>query len=192
MSSLRTRPPMPVPGIALRSRSCSRARRRASGEMRCRSSSPSRAGAGAVIGAADAVAACAAAARGPLAAPALSALCLSMTATLAWDGVSTCAVSGPGAVSSCADAETSAFSSITAISTPTGTVWSACTRIFARRPATGEGSSALILSVMISASDSLFLHPVALLLQPASDRPFRDRFAQTWHFYRCWHRCLPF
>src|SRR5213078_1834681 len=52
------------------------------------------------------------------------------------------------------EVETSAFSSISAISTPTGTVSSTLTRIFVRRPARGDGSSAFILSVIISARDS--------------------------------------
>src|SRR5712692_8328738 len=61
-----------------------------------------------------------------------------------------------GAASGGGEAETSAFSSMSAISAPTGTVSSALTRIFVNRPATGEGSSAFILSVITSASDSSF------------------------------------
>src|SRR5204863_5286522 len=53
-------------------------------------------------------------------------------------------------------ADTSALSSISAMSVPTSTVSSACTRIFTRRPARGEGSSAVILSVMTSARASSF------------------------------------
>ena len=81
-------------------------------------------------------------------------LLFSMTITLARSGFSIGAASGPGAGSVGGEVETSAFSSISAISTPTGTVSSTLTRIFVRRPATGDGSSAFILSVMISARDS--------------------------------------
>src|SRR6516162_5137745 len=76
--------------------------------------------------------------------------------TIFWtcSGFSTGAASAPGAGSAGGEAETSAFSSIRAISTPTGTVSSTLTRILDRRPATGDGSSAFILSVIISARDS--------------------------------------
>ena len=137
MSSLRTRPPIPVPAIAFRSISCSRASRRASGEIRWRSSTPVR------VACVDALE--------PL--PSL-ALLFSMTATFARSGFSIGAASGPGRGSAGGEVETSAFSSISAISAPTGTVSSTLTRIFVRRPAIGEGSSAFILSVIISARDS--------------------------------------
>src|SRR5258708_2051122 len=112
---------------------CSRANRLASGEIRWRSSSP--------------VCETCVAALEPLLSPALQS---SMTATFARAGLSM------GAASAGGEDETSAFSSISAISAPTGTVSSALTRIFVNRPATGEGSSAFILSVITSASDSSF------------------------------------
>src|SRR5207237_7943731 len=103
-------------------------------------------------------------------------------------GVATCwvlsmgAASGPGAGSAGGAADTSAFSSMSAISAPTATVWSGLTRIFATRPATGDGNSALILSVMISASDSSFStqSPSLLSQDPtvpsATDSPKRGIF----------------
>ena len=168
MSSLRTRPPAPVPAIWFRLISCSRARRLARGEMRCRSSSSRRC---------EAVVACAS----PAPSLALVSLC-SMTGVAACSGFFTGAASGPGAAWAGGDAETSAFSSIIAMSAPTGTVSSTLTSIFVRRPAMGDGSSALILSVMISARDSSFStqSPSFLSQDPmvpsATDSPNRGIF----------------
>ena len=131
---MRTRPPAPLPGMALRSRSCSRARRRARGEIRWRSSSRLR---GSVVAAA------------PL--PRLEAALLCPAATGMRLSASVTS-SGSPEVGDAVSASTAA--SIKAMSVPTATVSSAWTRILTRRPSTGEGNSAFILSVMISASDS--------------------------------------
>src|SRR5918993_1340842 len=145
MSFLVTRPPVPVPGISAISTPCSSARRRTTGEERVRR----RVSASSIS---------------PRPLPSLSsgtvARCLSVSCAAGWASVPEAGNSSVGAsaaVFSCdgASAAWESLSSATsAISVPTSTVEPSETRNFSILPATGEGNSALTLSVSTSARGS--------------------------------------
>src|SRR5215204_6018706 len=145
MSFLVTRPPVPVPGISAISTPCSSAIRRTTGEERVRRS-------------------VSASSISPRPLPSLSARatasCLSVSCVAGWASVPEAGNSSVGdsaATFSCggASAAGDSLSSVTsAISVPTSTVEPSETRNFSILPATGEGSSALTLSVSTSARGS--------------------------------------
>src|ERR671913_997046 len=145
MSFLVTRPPVPVPGISAISTPCSSARRRTTGEERVRRrvSAPS---------------------IWPRPLPSLSAetvaRCPSVRFAAGWASVPEAGNSSVGesaATFSCGGASAaweSLSSATSAISVPTSTVEPSETRNFSIVPATGEGNSALTLSVSTSARGS--------------------------------------
>src|SRR5918997_5915891 len=145
MSFLVTRPPVPVPGISAISTPCSSAIRRTTGEERVRRS-------------------VSASSISPRPLPSLSARatarCLSVSCAAGWASVPEAGNSSVGASAatfSCggASAAGESISSVTsAISVPTSTVEPSETRNFSILPATGEGNSALTLSVSTSARGS--------------------------------------
>src|SRR5918995_5507329 len=145
MSFLVTRPPVPVPGISAISTPCSSARRRTTGEERVR-----RRVSASLIS--------------PPPLPSLPAGTvarrLSVPCAAGWASVPEAGNSSVGASAatfSCggASAAGESLSSVTsAISVPTSTVEPSETRNFSILPATGEGSSALTLSVSTSARGS--------------------------------------
>src|SRR5918993_239873 len=145
MSFLVTRPPVPVPGISAISTPCSSARRRTTGEERVRR----RVSASSIS---------------PRPLPSLSsgtvARCLSVSCAAGWASVPEAGNSSVGASAatfSCGGASAageSPSSATSAISVPTSTVEPSETRNFWIVPATGEGNSALTLSVSTSARGS--------------------------------------
>src|SRR5918911_1838019 len=145
MSFLVTRPPVPVPGISAISTPCSSARRRTTGEERVRR----RVSASSIS---------------PRPLPSLSAGTvarrLSVPCAAGWGSVPDAGNSSVGASAatfSCGGASAageSLSSATSAISVPTSTVEPSETRNFSILPATGEGNSALTLSVSTSARGS--------------------------------------
>src|SRR5918996_1739755 len=145
MSFLVTRPPVPVPGISAISTPCSSARRRTTGEERVRR----RVSASSIS---------------PRPLPSLSAGTvarrLSVPRAAGWASVPEAGNSSVGASAatfSCGGASAageSLSSATSAISVPTSTVEPSETRNFSILPATGEGNSALTLSVSTSARGS--------------------------------------
>src|SRR5919112_5612460 len=146
MSFLVTRPPVPVPGISAISTPCSSAIRRTTGEERVRRS-------------------VSASSISPRPLPSLSARgatarCLSVSCAAGWASVPEAGNSSVGesaATFSCGGASAageSPSSATSAISVPTSTVEPSETRNFWIVPATGEGNSALTLSVSTSARGS--------------------------------------
>src|SRR5215218_8531070 len=145
MSFLVTRPPVPVPAISVICTPCFSARRRTTGEERVRR----RVSASSIS---------------PRPSPSLSARatarCLSVPCAAGWASVPAAGNSSVGASAatfSCggASAAGESLSSATrAISVPTSTVEPSETRNFSILPATGEGNSALTLSVSTSARGS--------------------------------------
>src|ERR671920_2133394 len=145
MSFLVTRPPVPVPGISFISIPCSSARRRTTGEERVRRR----------------VSASSISPRPPPSAWATTCRVESSCAT-GWASVPEAGNSSVGAsaaVFSCGGASAAGESpspatATTTISVPTSTVAPSGTRRFFMVPATGEGNSALTLSVSTSARGS--------------------------------------
>src|ERR671910_1243694 len=145
MSFLVTRPPVPEPGISVISRPYSSARRRTTGEERVRR----RVSASSIS---------------PRPSPSLSAgtvaRCLSVPCETGWASVPEAGNSSVGASAatfSCGGASAageSLSSATSAISVPTSTVAPSETRNFSMVPATGDGKSALTLSVSTSARGS--------------------------------------
>src|SRR5215208_3449563 len=145
MSFLVTRPPVPVPGISAISTPCSSAIRRTTGEERVRRS-------------------VSASSISPRPLPSLSARatasCLSVSCAAGWASVPEAGNSSVGASAatfSCGGASAageSPSSATSAISVPTSTFEPSETRNFSIVPATGEGNSALTLSVSTSARGS--------------------------------------
>src|SRR5215204_6664654 len=137
MSFLVTRPPVPVPGISAISTPCSSAIRRTTGEERVRRS----------------VSASSISPRpGPSLSARATARCLSVSCAAAWASVGESAATfSCGGASAAGESPSSATS---AISVPTSTVEPSETRNFSIVPATGEGNSALTLSVSTSARGS--------------------------------------
>src|SRR5918997_6037047 len=146
MSFLVTRPPVPVPGISAISTPCSPARRRTTGEERVRRR-------------------VSASSTSPRPSPSLSAgtatrCLLSVPRETGWASVPEAGNSSVGASAATfsrggASAAGESLSLATsAISVPTSTVEPSETRNFSILPATGEGSSALTLSVSTSARGS--------------------------------------
>src|SRR5918997_1558668 len=145
MSFLVTRPPIPEPGISAISTPCSSARRRTTGEGRV----SRRVSASSIS---------------PRPSPSLSAgtatRCLSLPCATGWASVPEAGNSSVGASAamfSCGGASAAGESlspATSAISGPTSTVEPSETRNFSILPATGEGSSALTLSVSTSARGS--------------------------------------
>src|SRR5918997_970543 len=143
MSFLVTRPPVPVPGISFISTPCSSARRRTTGEERVRR----RVSASSIS---------------PRPSPSARATvrCLSSSCVTGWASVpeagnssvgASAAVFSRGGASEAGESHSTATSTI---SVPTSTVEPSVTRNFSILPATGEGSSALTLSVSTSARGS--------------------------------------
>src|SRR5215211_6384752 len=145
MSFLVTRPPVPVPGISVISTPCSSARRRTTGEERVRRR----------------VSASSISAR-PSPSARAAVRSLSLSCATGWASVPEAGNSSVGAsaaVFSCGGASAAGESSspataTSAISVPTSTVEPSETRNFSILPATGEGNSALTLSVSTSARGS--------------------------------------
>src|SRR5215211_1720369 len=145
MSFLVTRPPVPEPGICAISTPCSSARRRTTGEERVRRK-------------------VSASSISPRPSPSLSAgvvaCCLSMpweTGCASVPEAGNSSVGASAATFSCGGASAAGESPATATSTisvPTLTVEPSETRNFSILPATGDGSSALTLSVSTSARGS--------------------------------------
>src|SRR5215218_8721252 len=145
MSFLVTRPPVPEPGISAISTPCSSARRRTTGEERVRRK-------------------VSASSISPRPSPSLSAgvvaCCLSMpweTGCASVPEAGNSSVGASAATFSCGGASAAGESPATATSTisvPTLTVEPSETRNFSILPATGDGSSALTLSVSTSARGS--------------------------------------
>ena len=140
-SALVTRPPMPVPATWATSIPCSSAMRRTTGDERARSSSISSAIAPLGRSAAGDAAVADRVSRSP------SAVQRSAPPVVA--SVVSAGAPAPGDRSAPAPA-----SSIRQRPAPTGTVVSGSTRISTRTPATGDGISALTLSVTTSSSGS--------------------------------------
>ena len=180
MSCLVTRPPMPDPAICAMSTLCSCAMRRTSGDDFCRRRSSVRlAGGVAIAGVAAAVAAavpspCACVGAG-------AAVRLRLRRRRASARRRRCGrrrarrspAASPRLRRSCAT------TLLTATVSPSLTVISVST------PAAGDGISASTLSVEISNSGSSRSTGVADLLDPADDRPFRDRLAHLGHHDGC-------
>src|SRR5215204_893430 len=143
MSFLVTRPPVPVPGISFISTPCSSARRRTTGEERVR-----RRVSASSISPRPSPSAWATACR-------VSLFCATGWASVPEAGNSSvgasAAVFSRGGASAAGGAPSTATS---AISVPTSTVEPSETRNFSIVPATGEGNSALTLSVSTSARGS--------------------------------------
>src|SRR5829696_8241771 len=145
MSFLVTRPPVPVPGISVISTPCSSARRRTTGEERVRRR----------------VSASSISAR-PSPSARAAVRSLSLSCATGWASVPEAGNSSVGAsaaVFSCGGASAAGESlsparATSTISVPTSTVVPSETRNFSIVPATGEGSSALTLSVSTSARGS--------------------------------------
>src|SRR5215218_2419024 len=145
MSFLVTRPPVPVPGISVISTPCSSARRRTTGEERVRRR----------------VSASSISAR-PSPSARAAVRSLSLSCATGWASVPEAGNSSVGAsaaVFSCGGASAAGESlsparATSTISVPTSTVVPSETRNFSIVPATGEGSSALTLSVSTSAKGS--------------------------------------
>src|SRR5215204_2057677 len=147
MSFLVTRPPVPVPGISAISRPCSSARRRTTGEERVRRK-------------------VSASSISPRPSPSLSAgvvaLFLSVPCETGCASVPEAGNSSVGAAAatfscggaSAAEESVSPATATSTISVPTSTVEPSETRNFSMVPATGDGSSALTLSVSTSARGS--------------------------------------
>src|SRR5581483_1334584 len=144
-SRLVTRPPRPVPGTWERSTPCSWASIKTAGEYRC---SAPRGGVSTAGGGTGAAGGGAAAGPGP-ASP------LVVSATSAGGGAASPPTAPTPAVGTSAGSGAAPSStSTTAISAPASTVWPSGARISLRMPVTGDGTSALTLSVSTSSMGS--------------------------------------
>src|ERR671921_222317 len=193
MSFLVTRPPVPVPGISAISTPCSSAIRRTTGEERVRRS-------------------VSASSISPRPLPSLSARatarCLSVSCAAGWASVPEAGNSSVGesaATFSCGGASAageSPSSATSAISVPTSTVEPSETRNFWIVPATGEGNSALTLSVSTSSPSDLSQRVIvpSVTLSPscgivtglATAPPLVARQLEQGFFYlpRRWHEAV--